>query len=178
MIANNIKIQYPEDTATMEIVITTQRSQQVIQEVLKLKEIVGKGKELNVEIKQHRKKRSLDANSYLWVILNEMAIVLKANKDDVYLEMLSRYGVFTHIVVKADVVERVKNEWKLTREIGEVIINGKTGIQLQCYFGSSTYSSLEFSVLLDGVIYEAKELGIDTITKKEKQLLIQQWGVK
>ena len=178
MIANNIKIQYPEDTATMEIVITTQRSQQVTQEVLKLKEVVGKGKELNVEIKQHRKKRSLDANSYLWVILNEMAIALKANKDDVYLEMLSRYGVFTHIVVKADVVERVKNEWKLTKEIGEVVINDKTGIQLQCYFGSSTYNSKEFSTLLEGVIYEAKELNIETITPREKEELLRKWESK
>jgi len=54
----------------------------------------------------------------------------------------------------------------------------KTGIQLQCYFGSSTYNSKEFSTLLEGVIYEAKELGIDIITKEEKERLLKMWGNK
>ena len=45
--------------------------------------------------------------------------------------------VYLHTVVKPNVVERVKEEWKLVKEEGEVKINGQTGIQLQCYFGSS-----------------------------------------
>ena len=157
MKASNIKIQYPEDIKLMEIVLTTNKSFQIINEVAKLKEIVAKGKELSVEIKPFRKKRSLDANGMLWAILNQMAEVLKTSKDEVYLEMLNRYGVFTHVIVKADVVEKVKREWRTVRELGEVTVNGKTGIQLQCYFGSSTYDSKEFSVLLEGVISEAKE---------------------
>lgn len=176
MKASNIKIQYPEDIKLMEIVLTTYKSFQVIDEITKLKEVIAKGKELTVEIKPFRKKRSLDANGMLWAILNQMAEVLKTSKDEVYLEMLNRYGVFTHVIVKADVVEKVKREWKTVRELGEVTVNGKTGIQLQCYFGSSTYDSKEFSVLLEGVISEAKELGIDTITESEKNALLESWG--
>ncbi|MCW4016033.1 MAG: hypothetical protein NWF06_06670, partial [Candidatus Bathyarchaeota archaeon] len=96
--------------------------------------------------------------------------------EQVYMEMLNRYGVFTHIVVKPEVVERVKQEWKLVSELGEVTINGKTGIQLQCYFGSSTYNTKEFSVLLDGVITEAKEQGIEVISAAERTILLQEWG--
>lgn len=176
MKANSIKIQYPEDAKQMEIVLTTFRSQQIIQEILKLKEIVINGKELTVEIKQYRKKRSLDANGMLWSILGEMAGLLGTSKDELYLEMLNRYGVFTHIIVKSDVVEKVKSEWRTVRELGEVEVNGKTGIQLMCFFGSSTYDSKEFSILLDGVISEAKELGIDVITEDEKQRLLNEWG--
>ncbi len=162
----------------MEIVITTNKSYQNIEEISKLKEVVAKGKELTVDIKQFRKKRSLDANGMLWAILNQMAEILKTSKDEVYLEMLNRYGVFTHIIVKSDVAEKVKREWKTVRELGEVTVNGKTGIQLQCYFGSSTYDSKEFSVLLEGVISEAKELGIDTISETEKKALLESWGGK
>jgi len=93
-----------------------------------------------------------------------------------YLEMLSRYGVFTFIVVKPNIVDRVKAEWKTVRELGEVTINGKTGIQLQCFFGSHTYSSKEFSVLLDGVIQDAKEIGIDFISREEQARMIDEWG--
>lgn len=178
MKAANIKIQYPEDAKLMEVVLTTHKSHQNITEIAKLKEVVANGKELTVDIKQFRKKRSLDANGMLWAILNQMAEILKTSKDEVYLEMLNRYGVFTHVIVKADVVEKVKREWKTVRELGEVTVNGKIGIQLQCYFGSSTYDSKEFSTLLEGVISEAKELGIDTISESEKNALLESWGQK
>lgn len=131
-----------------------------------------------LEIKKKVKKRSNDANAALWEMLTKMAAILKTTKDELYLEVLDRYGVFTHIVVKPNVVERVKAEWKTVRELGEVTINGKTGVQLQCFFGSSTYDSKEFSVLLDGVIQEAKEIGVNFISSEEQARLIREWGKK
>ena len=62
-------------------------------------------KTYSVEIKQKRKDRSLNANAALWVLLGEMAAKLRTSKDELYLEMLSRYGVFTHVVVKPNVAE-------------------------------------------------------------------------
>lgn len=162
----------------IEIRLKVLDNQQNLQSLNKSMEIIEKGKELKLDIKQYRKKRSLDANAMLWVMLNEIAIALQTSKDEVYLEMLDRYGVFTHIVVKSEVVEKVKKEWRLTRELGEITVNGQVGVQLQCYFGSSTYNTKEFSILLDGVISEAKELNIDTITENEKLELINKWGSK
>ena len=135
-------------------------------------------KTYTVEIKQKRKDRSLNANAALWVLLGEMAAKLRTSKDELYLEMLSRYGVFTHVVVKPNVVDRVKAEWRTVRELGEVTINGQTGIQLQCYFGSSTYNTQEFTRLLDGVISEAKELGITLISDADKAIMLAEWGNK
>jgi hypothetical protein len=43
-----------------------------------------------------------------------------------------------------------------------------------CYFGSSTYNSKEFSILLDGVISEMKEMGLDTPTDREFKRVIKQ----
>ena len=53
------------------------------------------------EIKEYREKRSLDANAYMWVLLEKMAASMNTSKDEGYLQMLERYGVFTHIVVKS-----------------------------------------------------------------------------
>lgn len=127
------------------------------------------------EIKQFREKRSLDANAALWKMLQKMADKLNTDKDSLYLEMLNRYGVFTHVVVKPEMVARVKKEWKTVRELGEITINGKSGIQLQCYFGSSTYNTKEFSVLLDGVIEEGKEIGVEFISKEERTRMLNEW---
>lgn len=143
-----------------------------------LGELIQKANEkpYTVEIAPLKKRRSLDANAALWKILSLMAEKLHTTKDELYLEMLDRYGIFTHIVVKPNAVEKFKSEWRTVRDLGEVTINGKTGIQLQCYFGSSTYDSKEFSVLLDGVISEAKELGIDTLSQDETDRMIKEWG--
>lgn len=75
-------------------------------------------------------------------------------------------------------VERVKKEWRTVRELGELEISGQKAIQLQCYFGSHTYNTKEFSVLLNGVLDEAKELGIETLSEADKDLLLKEWSAK
>ena len=144
--------------------------------VHELKGVVARDKLLSVEIKQYREPRSLNANAYFWVLAAKLAAHLGTTKDEIYLEMLDRYGVFTHIIVKPEVVERVKAEWRTTRELGEATVNGKTGIQLMCFFGSSTYNTKEMSVLIDGVVSECKELGIETIPSDQLENLKKSWG--
>ena len=131
---------------------------------------------LSIKAVKHRNKRSLDANAYCWVILQKIAEVLHQDKWNVYLEMLGKYGVFTHIIVKPNVVDKVKEEWRTVKELGEVSVNGVTGIQLQCYFGSSTYNTKEMSVLIDGIVYEAKELGIETLPPDELERMKIEWN--
>ncbi len=140
-----------------------------------LKKIISKGNP-SIEIKTTRHGRSLNANAALWKMLAMMAEILHTSKDELYLDSLEKYGTFTHIVVKPEAVKRVMHEWKTVRELGKVKINGKTGVQLQCYYGSSQMDSKEFSTLLDGVITDAKELGIDFISRQDRNLMIQQWG--
>lgn len=146
------------------------------EEVAELKKKADDGKPLQFELKIIRKQRSLDANAALWFLLQEMAVKLRTNKDALYLEMLGRYGVFTHIIAKANAAERFKAQWRTVKDLGEVTVNGQTGKQLQCYFGSSTYNTLEFSRLLDGTINDAKEIGINLISDADRALMLAEWG--
>lgn len=135
-------------------------------------------KDIDISIKQHREKRSLDANAYMWVLLQKMAEVIHSTKDDLYIEELSKHGQFTHIVVKPHVVDKVKEQWRTVRELGEISVNGQSGIQLQCFFGSSTYDTKEMSKLIDGIIGDAKELGIETLPPIEIARMKEQWRVE
>lgn len=146
------------------------------QEIADLKEVVSKGKLLSAEIKPYRAKRSLNSNAYLWVLLEKLATALHTTKDELYLLMLDRYGVFTHMIVKPLAAERIIAEWRTVRNLGEVTINGQQGVQLQCYFGSSTYDSAEMARLIDGVVSECKECGIETLPPDEIARLNQEWG--
>ena len=170
---NKIRLQYTENKE-VELVLTTKENIHIED----LKEIIAKGKELSCELKQFRNKRSIDSNAYMWVLLSKMSDVIKTTKDELYLQVLDRYGVHTHVIVKPEVVNRVKQEWKVVRELGEVILNGTKGIQLQCFFSSSSYDSKEMSKLIEGVVSECKELGIETITPNELALMNSQWGGK
>lgn len=163
------------DFVTGDINITFSANEK--QKVLAEYEEIRKCPKLKISVVRFKNKRSLDANAYIWVLLQKMAEVLRSTKEELYLDMLSKYGVFTHIIVKPNVVERVKSEWRTVRDLGEVTVNGQTGIQLQCYFGSSTYDIKEMSVLIDGIVNECIDLKIETLTQEEIDHMKSMWGV-
>lgn len=133
---------------------------------------------LTITAKIFRNRRSKDANAYAWVLMQRIAEVLHIDKWSVYLNMLERYGVFTHIIVHPYVVERVIEEWRAVKNLGEVTVAGQTGIQLQCYFGSSTYDTKEMSVFITGIVSECHELGIETASPEELERMKREWGVE
>ncbi len=131
---------------------------------------------LNIKAVKFRNKRSLDSNAYAWKLMQQIAEAINSDKWSVYLDCLQRYSrSFTHIIVKPDAVDAVKELYRATIDLGEITVNGQTGHQLQVYFGSSTFDSKEMSVFIDGVVSECKELGIETLTPKELERMNQAW---
>ena len=163
------------DFVSGEVLITFSVNEKniVLPEYEKLKNC----KKLRIKAVQYREKRSLDANAYLWVLLQKLAEMLRTDKWSVYLQMLKRYGQFTYIVVKPGAVEAVKKQWRECEEIGEIDVNGTKAVQMLCYYGSSTYDTKAMSVLIDGVVSECEELGIETMSPAELQQIKERWGV-
>lgn len=139
-----------------------------------VKWLFGQDRNKLFDVTEHREKRSKDANALLWACLGELAGALRSDKWAVYLQMLKRYGTFTYICVKPKAVEAVKKQWRECEEIGTINIDGEEAVQMLCYFGSSTMNSKEFSILLDGVISEMKEMGLDTPADRELERAIKQ----
>ena len=172
MIANDIRLQYTEQ-GLAEIVLSTKQKQL---DISKHKETVAKGKELKVDIKQYRQKRSLDSNAYCWALINEMANVLRASKEEVYLTMLKRYGQSSVVSVVDKAADTFKKSVKYCEVIGEAEMQGKRFIHIKVYMGSSEYDSRQMSILIDGIVSECKELGIETMTEQELSSLKSEWG--
>lgn len=128
--------------------------------------------ELDISFGKYRKRRSLDANACLWACISDIAEKIQSDKWNVYLLMLQRYGKYTHVVISPDAVNDLRREWRETKVIGETLLDGKVMKQVLCYFGSSTYNSKEFSVLLDGVIGDMKDLGLETPASEEIKAMI------
>lgn len=128
----------------------------------------------NYEIERKRKRRSNDANALCWKLCTEIANVLRAEKESIYVDMLKRYGQSDVVSVLATV--DVKGYFKYYDEWGKGYVKGKEFTHYKVYKGSSEYDTWEMSILLDGIIDEAKALDIEVITESEKALLLSEWG--
>lgn len=128
----------------------------------------------NYEIERKRKKRSNDANALCWKLCTEIANVLRSDKDSIYIDMLKKYGQ-SDIVSVASAVD-VKPYFKYYDVFGKGSVNGKEFIHYKVYKGSSEYDTREMSILIDGIIDEAKALDIEVISESERALLLAEWG--
>ena len=55
---------------------------------------LDKNKKYDVEIKEHREHRSLNANSYCWVVCEKIAKAINSTKIDVYKRAIRDVGTF------------------------------------------------------------------------------------
>ena len=153
--------------------ITFEMNEQPTEELNTLNEC----EKLSIQVKKYRNKRSLDANAYLWVLLQKIAEVVKSDRWSIYQEMLQKYSrEFTFVICKEKAVDKLKELYRTCIDLGEVSVNGKQGHQVQVFFGSSTFDSKAMSVLIEGVISECKELGIETIPPDEIERMVNEWG--
>ena len=109
--------------------------------------------DVSVEIKKFRRKRSLDANAYAWVLIDKLAAALNMEKVEVYRELIRNIGgVSETVCVRNEAVERLCEGWKHNglgwfAETFPSKINGCTNVVL--YYGSSTYDTKQMSALID-----------------------------
>lgn len=140
-----------------------------------------KGKELAVEVKEYRKKRSLDANALLWVVCDLIAQKLDTSKEDVYKRFIRDYGVFEILPIKAEAVESFKDKWQknglgwFCEDMEGCKLDGYKRVIV--YFGSSSYDTKEMSRILNQVIDEANNLGISTMPPEEVESLCKAYNV-
>ena len=142
-------------------------------------------KDIDVTIKKASVKRSQDANSFLWHLCSDIAAKTskysKAGKEDIYREAIRAKGVYEPLVIRADAVDRFVNRWsdKGTGWFADVIDDYRDKYKVvHAYYGSSTYNTTEMSRIIDYVVMVADDLGIPTLTPKEKEKLLGRWTVK
>lgn len=145
-----------------------------------------KGGEVTVTIKKRSGHRSLNANSYAWVLMDKIAQALSVkrampyNAVDVYREaILGIPGVSEIFTVRQDAVARFRAGWEHngigwqsrtmpSREPGheDVIL----------YYGSSSYDTRQMGALLDYLISLGESLGVETATPEERDRLCSLWA--
>ena len=139
------------------------------------------GKVYEADLKEYRQKRSLDANAYAWVLLGKLANKVGLPKEDVYRELIRDVGDNYEILpIRNDAVDKWISNWRrkgigwVCDILGESKLDGYTNVIT--YYGSSTYDSKQMSTLINLIVDECKQQGIETMTPGELALLMDGWA--
>lgn len=140
---------------------------------------------LTITLKKFRRKRSLDANAYYWVLVAKLGDKLGLSKPYLHNLLLRRYGqpeiidgrMIYLVLPDSDLGARIADEAetyhiKPTSEVK----TGRDGKQFRTYVmlrGSSTYNTEEMSHLIDGLISECKESGVETASPEEIKRMLE-----
>lgn len=141
------------------------------------------GSKLNIELKKYSKKRSLDCNAYMWVLIQEIAEKLSTQdisitKEEIYRDAIKTVGAYTIVPIKTEAVDEWIRIWQ-SNGIGWVCdtqpskLEGFTNVM--CYHGSSVYTQAEMNRLVNVIVENCRNLGIETKSKQEIDSLLKEW---
>lgn len=133
------------------------------------------------KIEKVEKKRSLTANSYLWVLCDKIAAATNTTKVDVYREAVKAVGIYKvfHNLSVSE-AETLKVVWGkmgigwVTEQ--EDFSEDGDHVELHCYYGTSTYNPKQMCRIIDYVIDHAKNAEVETMPPEQLKSLLGEWN--
>lgn len=125
-----------------------------------------------------KRKRSLDANAYCWVLCDKIAAAVGLSKEDVYRRAIKDVGTFEQLHISLEAFPEFKRRWE-DRGVGWVVemADSRDGMALVfAHYGSSVYNTGEMSRLIDNLVQDCKALDIETLSDRELSLLKENWN--
>lgn len=160
------------DAAGDWLCIQTNKARQVL-------DSLKDGKAYDVEIKEHREKRSLDSNAYAWVLIDRLAEKLRIPKTEIYRRYIREIGGNNETVCIPDKgVEKLRSGWEHNglgwqTDTMSSKLPGCTNVVL--YYGSSTYDTAQMSRLIDLIVQDCREQGIETMPPDKLAGMMEEW---
>lgn len=134
---------------------------------------------LSIKLSKYRQKRSLNANSYAWKLMTDIAENQGITKEEVYRKHIKEVGVCRQVEIDEKAVDTLIHSWGLhgLGWFSERLDYGEHDgfILVNLYYGSSTYNTKQMSRLIDNVVQDCQALGIDTKTPEEIENLKSLW---
>lgn len=134
------------------------------------------------QITKAKKKRSLDANAYAWVLIDKLAAALHMSKTEVYRNAIRDIGGNSEIYCgKEKAIDALCKQWEKTG-IGwqaEIMPSKLPGcVNAILYYGSSAYDSKQMSIFIDRLKQDCESLGIEVEPDERIKSLLEAWEKK
>lgn len=133
-----------------------------------------RSKVLDLEVKEHKERRSLNANAYYWGLCQKLASARRLSLTEMHNWIMSDYG---QLLDGAELKVRPDIPWMRLQEL-HLRPTGRMQDGCPVFLvvrPSHTYDTREMSILIDGLIREANEQGIETISRQEKERMMSQY---
>jgi hypothetical protein len=134
---------------------------------------------LSIKITKHTKKRSLDANAYAWVLIGKIAEKTNVPRVDVYRDAIREIGGNYDVVCAQDkAVDSLCTAWQ-KNGIGWITDTMPSKLEdctnVMLYHGSSSYDTQQMSRLINLLVQDCEQLGIETKSPEELDSLLNSW---
>ena len=140
-------------------------------------------KDLDIEVKIHREKRSRNANAYYWELVGRIATYIGASRAFVHNMLLRDYGTLEVVGgenmttwlpddPETDILALESAEYHLAPTSYAKLIDGKMWRMYHHIKGSSRYDTAEMARLIDGAVSEAKSMDIETLPPDELERMM------
>lgn len=143
-----------------------------------------KNTDYTLSLEKTKKPRSMDANSYMWVLCDKIAKAINTTKEEVYRRAIREAGVFNDVAVQeGEPYETLMRAWKKNGIgwFGEAFSSkltdkdGNPMKRVRLYMGSHEYKQKELSRVIDWVVDECKRLNLQTLPPNKIKELEAQW---
>lgn len=141
-----------------------------------------KDKTYVAELKEFRAKRSLDANAYCWVLMENLAKAIGSTKEELYLRYVKECGPYKDFALEEDEAKTFRVAWQKlgtgwpTEQV-DYTPDGERVI-VRAYYGSSTYNTKQMSRLIDSIVEDCRNVGVETLTPDKLALLKEDWNAQ
>lgn len=172
----DIAIDYKTNKAKISLLLDTKH--------LDIVEELKKENKLNIEVKKYRKKRSLNANSYFWQLLQELCELVELDTVEEYKRRVKELGIFRQFKIETENIKTFEKMWTSQGiawfcEIADTTYIGDTELKIiNAYYGSSSFNSKQMTRLIDGVVQDCKVYNIETKPQEEINSLLKEWDRK
>lgn len=138
-----------------------------------------KFQEGDYEIVRSKKRRSLDANAYAWVLVNKLSKALNLPPAEIYREAIRNIGGACQIVcVQEKAAQTLRNTWE-ANGIGwqseEMPSKIEGCVNIALWAGSSTYDVGQMSQLIDRLVEDCKLQDIETLPPDRLRGMLDEW---
>lgn len=119
-------------------------------------------KAYTITIERLKRKRSLNANNYMWQLCQKIAEKVGATKETVYRKNIREVGSFETVELISAGAARFIRSWEANGLgwVAEPMSERGGYTTVIAYYGSSSYDTAEMIRLVEAVVDEAKALGI------------------
>lgn len=122
------------------------------------------------QIKKYKEQRNKKQNAKYWKLVGELSLKTKIGIEEIHFDMLKNYSPRYEILVPSE--NEIRGIEYYDKK-STIVKNNKKFDVYHVYTPSHELNIQEFAILLQGLCYECKNVGIETLSPEELQELQQ-----